>query len=168
MHRRGESAFPLCTETDSRCICPAHECTLGNATTVSIDVPESVGKLHRVLAHAPTRLHCKRRNCKPTSTMMWRVVLPELLLLRFIGARRRPSSLLGSHSLSTALAFLRAILSGEAPPLIGSCWQRRPGTRRLPRCNAWGVLVISRTFSQTIPSLVMAATRALDVHGRGG
>ena len=40
--------------------CPAHKFTLGNAATLSCDVPKVVHELHRLLAHVPARLNRKR------------------------------------------------------------------------------------------------------------
>ena len=40
--------------------CPTHKCTLGNAATLSCDVPKAVHKLHRLLADVPARLNRKQ------------------------------------------------------------------------------------------------------------
>ena len=72
--------------------CPAHKCTLGNAPTVSCDVPKAVHELHRLLAHVPARLNRKRH--KPESSMI-RHILPEPCPLGLFSPRRSPPSCLG-------------------------------------------------------------------------
>ena len=136
--RRYNSAFPLCTVTDSGSIAQRTDSAAGdgNAATHSCDVPKAVRKPHRLLAHVPARLHHKRHKLK--SSTIWHI-LPEPRPLGLFSPRRSPPSCLGSlsrvrlrrhmrnhdihcrklvprqhrHDVAPALAFDHALLSGQ-------------------------------------------------------
>ena len=118
--------------------CPTQQCTLGNAATLSCDVPKPVHELHRLLAHVPACLNRKRH--KPECSMI-RNILPEPRPLGPVSPRRSPPSCLGSlssvrlrrrmsnhdihcrklkprqhrHDVAPALAFDHALLGGLGP-----------------------------------------------------